>query len=272
MNLERKLAVFDVEVGAASQPLAGRVYASLPRKMQADRLTVFYHGGAFVSGSMDDGDRFLRALIDEDASSIALAVNYTLATERAFPAAIDDAYEVLIWAKRNKKSLGWTGKYLFVSGVEAGANLAAVACQISHDRGGPEISGQILMMPMLDPSLSSSSMNSTSESTSSLDTLSICSASYRDYLPNVSDRMHPYASPLQSSRLKNLPPALILSADNDPLRDEAEEYAKHLIDSGVKTTVRRLQPIPLTHPNSRDECAALPQVLSEIKAFQASLV
>jgi acetyl esterase/lipase len=99
-----------------------------------------------------------------------------------------------------------------------------------------------------------------------------CAAAYRGYLPHAADRSHPYASPLQSSRLKNLPPALILSIEDDPLRDEAEAYGGKLIQSGVPTTVRRLQAAQrLQEPNARDTCACRGQALSEIANFIAGL-
>jgi acetyl esterase/lipase len=98
-----------------------------------------------------------------------------------------------------------------------------------------------------------------------------CAAAYRGYLPNAADRAHPYASPLQSSRLKNLPPALILSAEDDPLRDEAEQYGAKLIACGVKTTVRRMPPAPLQEPGARNECACRSFALKEMASFISAI-
>jgi hypothetical protein len=98
-----------------------------------------------------------------------------------------------------------------------------------------------------------------------------CAAAYRGYLPNAADRAHPYASPLQSSRLKNLPPALILSAEDDPLRDEAEQYGAKLIACGVKTTVRRMPPAPLQEPGARNECACRGFALKEMASFISAI-
>jgi acetyl esterase/lipase len=89
---------------------------------------------------------------------VVLASTYTLAGVKPFPAAVEDAHAVLLWAKKNKAKLGWTGKQLLVAGIEAGANLAAVCALMSRDRGGPALAGQILIMPMLDPGLSTCSM------------------------------------------------------------------------------------------------------------------
>jgi len=98
-----------------------------------------------------------------------------------------------------------------------------------------------------------------------------CAAAYRGYLPHAADRSHPYASPLQSSRLKNLPPALILSTEDDPLRDEAEAYGAKLINAGVRTTVRRLEAAQLQDPNGRNQCACQVHALGEIAGFIAAL-
>jgi len=166
---------------------------------------VFFHGGGFVGGDLDEGDQFLRRLAGRAAGHLVLASCYTLATERPFPAAVEDAHAVLGWAKKNKAGLGWNGKRLVVAGIEAGANLAAVCALMSRDRGGPALAGQILVMPMLDPGMTTCSMRDVpldgdDGMASVADT---CAASYRGYLPNGADRAHPYASPLQSSRLKN---------------------------------------------------------------------
>jgi acetyl esterase len=214
---------------------------------------------------------FLRYLTDSNPEHAVLAAGYTLATVRPFPAAVEDAHAVLQWAKKNKAKLGWTGKHLMVAGIEAGANLAAVCALMSRDRGGPALAGQILIMPMLDPALTTCSMREMQQAPELLDVADACAAAYRGYLPNAADRTHPYASPLQSSRLKNLPPALILSAEDDPLRDEAEQYGAKLISNGVKTTVTRMPAAPLHETGARNDCACKCYALGEIASFIAGL-
>src|SRR5262249_33087034 len=98
-----------------------------------------------------------------------------------------------------------------------------------------------------------------------------CAAAYRGYLPNAADRTHPYASPLQSSRLKNLPPALVMSAEDDPLRDEAEQYGAKLESCGVTTRITRLPPAPLHESGARNECACRVYALGEIASYLAGL-
>ncbi|MBB3118177.1 alpha/beta hydrolase [Pseudoduganella violacea] len=261
----------DLEVGGAHGPLAARLYAAGAPGPRRDTLVVFFHAGGFVGGDLEEADGFLRALVSCNPGHVVLASNYTLATVSPFPAAVEDAHAVLQWAKKNKTKLNWSGKKLLSAGIEAGANLAAVCALMARDRGGPALAGQILIMPMLDPGLTTCSMREMPTCPDKASVVDTCAAAYRGYLPNAADRTHPYASPLQSSRLKNLPPALILSAEDDPLRDEAEQYGAKLISCGIKTTVRRLPPSRLEEPGARNECACKVFALSEIAGFMASL-
>lgn len=265
------LAIRDLEVGGAQGPLAARLYTGGGGPAKRDGLIVFFHSGGFVGGDLDEADEFLRHLASCSLQQLVLASRYTLATERPFPAAVEDAHAVLKWVKKNKAKLGWTGKRLIVAGIEAGANLAAVAALMARDRGGPELAGQILIMPMLDPGLTTCSMREIPLDANVAGVADTCAASYRGYLPNAADRAHPYASPLQSSRLKNLPPALILSAEDDPLRDEAEQYGAKLTTCGVTTTVKRLEPVPLEGASPRNDCACKASCLQEMGNFLAGL-
>jgi acetyl esterase/lipase len=276
-----QVTVRDMQVGGADGLLAARLYmnaavrevvgTSAMKAAKQDTLIVFFHGGGFVGGSIDEGDAFLSHLSCDAINQVVLSSSYTLATVKPFPAAVEDAHAVLLWAKKNKTKLGWTGKRLVVAGIEAGANLAAVCALMSRDRGGPELAGQILIMPMLDPALTTCSMRQADAADGMAEVANTCAASYRGYLPNPADRTHPYASPLQSSRLKNLPPALVLSAEDDPLRDEAEQYAAKLAANGVATTLKRMSPAPLTDSGARNDCACKAAALSEIGIFLAAL-
>lgn len=271
MSSAAQLTIRDIEVRGVQDAQAARIYTAGVPGARQDSLIVFFHGGGFVAGDLDDADTFLRALVQGNPEHIVLATNYTLATVRPFPAAVEDAHAVLIWVKQHKSRLGWSGKQLIVSGIEAGANLAAVCALMSRDRGGPALAGQILIMPMLDPGLTTCSMRALPACPDMIEVADACAAGYRGYLPNASDRTHPYASPLQSSRLKNLAPALILSAEDDPLRDEAEQYGAKLIACGVDTTIIRLQPAPLQEPGARNQCACRVLALAAIAGFIAGL-
>jgi acetyl esterase/lipase len=261
-----ELVVSELDAAGFEGPLPARLYrAAVDGKR--DILIVFFHGGGFVDGDLDQADGFLRRLADASGYPVVLSSSYTLAPVKPFPAAAEDAHAVVNWARKNKARLGWTGKRLLVAGIEAGGNLAAVAAMMSRDRGGPALAGQILIMPMLDPGLSTCSMREMPTCPDKARVFDECAAAYRGYIPHAADRSHPYASPLQSSRLKNLPPALILSADDDPLRDEAEAYGAKLINAGVPTTVRRMAPARIEEPNARNECACTGHALHEIANF-----
>jgi acetyl esterase len=212
-DTDHTLAVRDLEAAGAEGPLAARLYKAA-RDGKREILIVFFHGGGFVDGDLECADEFLRHLADASGYPVVLSSTYTLATEQPFPAAVEDAHAVLMWAKKNKTKLGWTGKHMLVAGIEAGANLAAVCALMARDRGAPKLAGQVLLMPMLDPGLSTCSMREMPTCVNQAKAVNECAAAYRGYLPNAADRSHPYASPLQSSRLKNLAPALILSAED----------------------------------------------------------
>ena len=261
----------DIQVQGAEGLLEARVYSQGGARKKATRLMVYFHGGGFVSGDLDEGDQILSRLVELVPGFVVLASRYTLAGEKPFPAAVEDAHAVLLWAKNNKAAIGWTGKSLVVAGIEAGANLAAVCSLMSRDRGAPKLAGQILIMPMLDPGLTTCSMREVAPGADTLDVANSCAASYRGYLPNAADRSHPYASPLQSSRLRNLPPALILSAEDDPLRDEAEQYGAKLTSCGVSTTMKRLAPESIQDAAARNECACEAAALTEMSRFLTTL-
>jgi acetyl esterase len=199
-------------------------------------LVILFHGGGFVRGGLDAIASTAAAM----AARLGLVVatpEYTLATVRPFPAAAEDAYAALSWANTEGRQRGWDARRIAVAGEEAGGNLAAATAMMARDRGGPALAAQILVGPMLDPSLSSRSMQRIVASAAH--TAGACGACYRTYLPNAADRLHPYAAPASSTRLAGLAAALIVTCDGDPLRDEAEHYGAKLIAAGVTTQVSR---------------------------------
>lgn len=261
----------ELAVQGAQGKLAARLYA--PTRTSAEAapgLAVFFPPGGFVANELEKSDDFFRALAVR-TDWIVLASVYTLATAAPFPAAAEDAHAVLKWAVGNKAKLGWDGKRLITAGIEAGGNLAAVSALMARDRSGPALTAQILIMPMLDPGLTSCSMRQLSRDAGVALATDQCAAAYRGYLPHAVDRAHPYASPLQSSRMKGLPLTLILSADDDPLRDEAEQYGTKLNSAGITAIVKRLPRIELQEPNARCSSARKEEALQEISAFIVGL-
>lgn len=209
-----------------------RIYRSGGERPVA--VLVLLHGGRFVSGGPDAVATLAQRLAERLASAVVTPA-YTLAPDAPFPAAAEDAYAALQWAERHAAQSGWGAPRLVLAGVEAGGNLAAGASMMARDRGGPAVAAQILIRPMLDPSQSTRSMRGCDREEAQR-----CRAAYRAYLPSGADQLHPYAAPLASVRLAGLPPALVVTADADPLRDEAETYAANLIRAGVTTQVTRL--------------------------------
>ena len=208
--------------------MPARLYRPLNAAKPAPGLIVFFHQGGFVGGSLDECDEFARALALR-AGLPVLASSYTLACQQPFPAAVEDAYAVLRGRHGARSQLGWSGERLLCAGIEAGGNLAAVC---GADGARPRRAGagrpdpdHAHAGPRPDHLLDARDASSNPDIAGVADA---CAAGYRGYLPQVADRMHPYASPLQSSRLKGLPPALILSAEEDPLCDEAEQYGARL--------------------------------------------
>src|SRR5437867_9713641 len=209
-----------------------RIYRPAAQR-SAPPLAIYLHPGRFMAGDLDAADATGRAL----AARLGLAViapAYSLASEQPFPAAAEDAYAALAWAQAYAAQGEWNARHIAVFGEEAGGNLAAVVAMMARDRGGPALAAQILIAPMLDPSLSSCSMRASDPKATR------CDEAYQRYLPHAADRLHPYAAPALCTRLAGLAPALILTAQDDPLRDEAESYGAKLIAAGVKTQVTRL--------------------------------
>jgi acetyl esterase len=209
-----------------------RVHRPPPRRA-APPVLLYLHAGLFVSDSAEAESR--AAEIASRLDAVVVAPAYSLASERPFPAAAEDVYAALRWIESEAAEGGWSPRRVAVIGEEAGGNLAAAVAMMARDRGGPKLTAQVLLAPMLDPTLSSQSMQSAPDANEQ------CGRAYRTYLPFCADRTHPYAAPLLCSRLSNLPPALIFSAEGDPLRDEAELYGARLIAAGVKTQVVRLR-------------------------------
>ena len=222
-----------LEISGPSGPLAARLYRAAARGAGlVDTLLVFFHAGGFTGGHLEDVEPCMRTLAGRLDAAI-LTPTYTQAPDGPFPAAAEDAYAVIVDCAAHPRRYGWSGATLVVGGVEAGGNLAAVAAMMARDRGGPPLAGQLLIQPMLDPGLSSTSMRCASERDAGEQIASQCAEGYREYLPRPGDRVHPYACPLASTRMKGLPPTLMASIDGDPLRDEANAYVAKLAAAGV---------------------------------------
>ncbi len=230
---------------------------------------VFFHPGGFVVSDVESTDSCLRVLADSCQVNM-LAPCYALASERPFPAAVEDAHAVLALTHKHRGKLFWKGTHLFVGGVEAGGNLAAVSALMCRDRQGPKLAGQVLVMPMLDASMCCDSMRHAADQPDTAEVAQALERNYRTYLPNPSDRLHPYASPLQTSRLAGLPPALIMHTEGDPLSDEARAYANKLVLAGIPVDQVALPPADVNNVSERCQITSDDPCVTAMSAFLAA--
>jgi acetyl esterase/lipase len=191
---------------------------------------VFFHGGGMVAGSIETHDRVAAALADTTGCRL-VSVDYRLAPEHKFPAAVDDAIAATEFIARNAASLGIDATRLVVGGDSAGATLAAVVCQYAQRQAGLAITAQCLICPVLDFEEISPSREEFAED--NLIHRTTLEADLADYLPEGTDTADVRISPLRAMNLKGLPTAIIHTAEFDPLRDEGNAYARKLLAAGV---------------------------------------
>jgi acetyl esterase len=196
---------------------------------------VFFHGGGWVIGDLESHDVVCRKLADA-GELIVISVDYRLAPEHKFPAAVDDAIAATAWIASNARQLGIDAARLSVGGDSAGGNLAAVVAIAARDGNGPAIAGQVLIYPATDFAMTHPSHSE--PETSILLTHSVIKW-FRDHYLNGAADVHDWrASPARAASLVGLPPAYVLTAGADPLRDEGCDYARRLRDAGVRVTDR----------------------------------
>jgi acetyl esterase len=211
-----------------------RVY--VPAGVSPLPVILFFHGGGWVVGDIETYDRFCRSLTNATAC-LVVSVDYRLAPEYRFPAAVEDCYAATRWITDHAVDVGGDATRVVVAGDSAGGNLAAVVCLIARDKGYPTLAYQLLMYPITDLGMDTQSYSANAEGY--LLTRSDMIWFKGHYLRQNEDCRSPYASPLLASDHAGLPPALVVTAEYDPLRDEGEAYAHKLRIAGVPTRVRR---------------------------------
>jgi acetyl esterase len=259
LELERRptLCIEDVQIAGHAQPIFLRSYRPASDGTVLP-IVLYFHGGGFVGGSLDDGD-IAAAAIARDTPAWVVSVGYSLAPAFPFPAAPEDGYRAAQWAVAHARAQRADPLRIGIAGHDAGGNLATCVAAIARDRGDLRMAAQVLLAPLLDPSMTRLA-DERKVLCPDLEA-SECARSYRLYLPNPSQRLHPYAAPLESRRLSGLPPALIASAEHDLLHIEAEKYASELIAAGVPTEVTR-------HcKTSHQALVTHPDVLADVVAF-----
>jgi acetyl esterase len=230
-------AVQPLAIPSPDRIIPARIYTPL-RLRQTEGLApalVFFHGGGWVIGDLDSHDVVCRTLAVE-GELIVVSVDYRLAPEHKFPAAVDDAIAATNWIALNATQLGIDPSRLAVGGDSAGGKLAAVVAIAARDSGAPAIAGQVLIYPAIDFAMTHPSHSE--PETSVLLTHSVIRWFRDHYLNGAADVADWRASPARAATLAGLPPAYVLTAGADPLRDEGDEYASRLKQAGVAVTHR----------------------------------
>ncbi|MEP7270729.1 MAG: alpha/beta hydrolase fold domain-containing protein [Acidobacteriota bacterium] len=219
--------VVDGVLPGSAGPLPYRLYR--PASPGPHPIVVYFHGGGWVLGGHDSDDPFCRDLCVR-SEAIVMSVDYRHAPEARFPAAVDDAFAAVGWIASNAVSLGGEPGQLAACGWSAGGNLAAIVCQMARDAGGPRIAGQVLVTPVTDCDFTRESYV---ENAKGYGLTTSLMGWFWDHYADQADRQHPRASPLRAESLANLPPALVVTCEFDPLRDEGLAYAEAMAADGV---------------------------------------
>ena len=198
-------------------------------------LLMWFHGGGWVLGDLDTGEFKCRKLA-HDVGCVVVSVDYRCAPETPFPGAIDDCFAATLWAASSADELGIDSSRIAVAGDSAGGNLAACVALRARDTD-LNLVFQLLVYPVIEASFDRASYSENAEGY--LLTASAMQWFWDCYVPDVADRAHPDAAPIRASDLSGLPPALVMTAEFDPLRDEAEDYGHALRAAGVDTVTRR---------------------------------
>ena len=197
---------------------------------------IYFHGGGWVIGSVETHDAYCRHLAEATSLTVC-SVDYRLAPENPFPAPFEDALDSVEWVSENAETLRIDASRLAVAGDSAGGNLAAAVSLACRDLGVAKIARQVLTYPITDYDLTTESYREFSEgyylTRDSMDWF------WRTYLEHPNDSENPYVRPMQCMDLGDLPDALVITAEYDPLRDEGEFYASRMVEQGVRVTQQR---------------------------------
>ena len=230
-------AVVDFDVpGGDGQPVRARAYTPRDALEGPLPLVLFLHGGGWVTGDLDTHDATCRALANASGGKV-VALDYRLAPEHKFPAGLLDCHAALQWLAAHASELRVDAKRIAVAGDSAGGNLAAALALMARDRGGPAIAFQLLVYPVTHHAFDSPSYREYADGY--LLTEEGMRWNWNHYLPDAAAGQDPLASPLLAPDLRGLPPALVITAECDPLCHESEAYAQRLADADVPVECRR---------------------------------
>ena len=199
-------------------------------------VLVFFHTGGWQVGDLDTQDPLCRRITNR-AGCIVVSVDYRLAPEHPFPATVEDSYAATRWVATHAAEFQGDPSRIAVGGDSSGGNLATVIALVARDQGGPKLVFQLMMFPATDFRLNTPSMEECGEGYNVTRPMMVWIRN--NYLPDPADWIHPLASPLLAPDLSGLPPALIMTAEYDPLRDDGELYGKRLQAAGVPVRISR---------------------------------
>jgi len=232
---ETKCEVHNISITGKNGMIPMRIYS--PDGNGRLPAIIYFHGGGWVFGNLDEADHICSAFCNK-VPAIVVSVDYRLSPENKCPKAIEDGYDALLWVKNNIEKYNGDLNHIGVVGESAGANIAAILSQISRDKKGPNISFQLLICPVTD--LSNFNTDSYNKFGSGIWLSKQNMEYYADqYLRNREQATDQYISPLLTQNLKNLPPAHIITAEFDILRDDGEKYAKRLSEAGNAITYKQ---------------------------------
>ena len=201
-------------------------------------VLLFIHGGVWIVGNFDNHKRLLRDLV-VGSGQVGVFVEYTPLPDAVFPTQLDQSYAALEWIVDHAGEFGADGNRIAVAGNSVGGNMTAAISLMSKDRNGPKISYQVLLIPATDASVDTPSYLEYGKDR--FLARAFMKYGWDRYAPDAKTRDNPYVSPLRAGQdeLKGLPPALVITAENDPLRDEGEAYARKLKEAGVSVAAVR---------------------------------
>jgi acetyl esterase len=225
--------VFDDMVFVNGDRIRVRVYR--PHQDTSSPVHVYLHGGGWWQGTVDHVDPQCRRLA-KAAGCVLVSVEYRLAPEHRFPIPLEDCYAALVWVVEHADRLGVDVRRVSIGGSSAGGNLAAAVALLARDRGGPVLYAQVLDIPVVDLTMSHPSIEELRHNRALPRQDLVRAIDF--YIGNDTDPTHPLVSPFYAD-VRNLPPALIMTAECDPLRDEAEAYGHRLREAGVPSVIRR---------------------------------
>ncbi|WP_345279878.1 alpha/beta hydrolase [Kitasatospora albolonga] len=231
--------VSELTVPGPGGPLTLRVYR--PSDAPGLPALLYLFGGGWTLGSLETSDAICRRLANA-AGCVTVGVGYRRAPEHPFPAAVRDCHAAAVWLAAHAAELGLDGARIAVGGDSAGGNLAAAVTLLARREGGPELRHQLLVYPNTDRRADTASLRENDDPL--LFNRRSVAWYWGHYLADQADGDDPLASPLRADDLSGLPPATVITAEYDPLRDEGEAYAEALRAAGVEVELRRYDGMP----------------------------